>query len=220
MVSMEWRAMEEKTAPQKVTTGTTTVGIKCKDAIILAADTRATAGHLIVDKNVAKVVPVTEQIAVTTSGSVSDLQLLLKYLKGELKLRNIRTGRASTVKEAAHLLSSWVYQILRSQMGVCHFVVGGYDKEAKLYDIFPDGSLTEINDFVASGSGSIIAYGLLEDQYKDGMTVDEGKTVALKAVNSALQRDSASGNGITIFVLDKDGVRQEESRRLNTSLLN
>jgi len=204
---------------ERLKTGTTTVGLVCKDAIVLAADMRATAGNLIVDKRVDKVVPVSDTIAVTTSGSVSDLQLLLKYLKAELKLRNIQNGRSPTVKEAAHLLSAWVYSIFRSQMGVCHFVMGGYDKAPRLYDIFPDGSLTDTTDFVASGSGSVIAYGVLEDQYKEGMPVEQGVQLALKAVNAALQRDSASGNGVNIFIIDKDGVRKEVTKTLQTSLV-
>jgi len=209
----------EEAAQQRLKTGTTTVGLICKDAVILAADMRATAGNLIVDKRINKVVPITDTVAVTTSGSVSDLQLLIKYLKAELKLRHIQNGRASTVKEAAHLLSAWVYQILRSQMGVCHFVLGGYDKEPALYDIFPDGSLTDVSDFVASGSGSIVAYGVLEDQYRANMSVDEGVQLALKSVNAALQRDSASGNGVNIYVIDKNGIRSVMSKTLNTSLL-
>lgn len=202
----------------RLKTGTTTVGILCKDGVVLAADRRATAGNLIVDKRVDKVVPVTKNIAVTTSGGVSDLQLLLKYLKAELKLRTIRNGRINTVKESAHLLSAWVYSILRSQMGICHFVMGGYDKEPKLYDIFPDGSLTDITDFVASGSGSVIAYGVLEDQYKPNLSVAEGVQLAVKAVNAALKRDSASGNGITVFVIDKKGVRSELEKEIVTNL--
>jgi len=204
---------------ERLKTGTTTVGIKCKDAIILAADRRATAGNFIVDKRVEKVVPVTDNIAVTTSGSVSDLQLLLKYLKAELRLRKIRLGRESMVKEAGHLLSAWVYSILRNQMGICHFVLGGYDHAPHLYDIFPDGSLTECDDFVASGSGSIVAYGLLEDQYRKDLAVGDAVQLAVKAVNVALQRDSASGNGITVYVLDKDGVRCELEKEITTSLL-
>jgi proteasome beta subunit len=204
---------------QRVSTGTTTVGLLTKDAVVLAADMRATAGTLIVDKKISKVVPVTDTIAVTTSGSVSDLQLLIKYLKAELKLRQIQNGRPSTVKEASHLLSAWVYSILRSSYGVCHFVMGGYDKQPGLYDIYPDGSLTEMKDYTASGSGSVIAYGVLEDQFKANLSVDDGVQLALKAVNAALQRDSATGNGVTIYVIDKNGMRQQLVRELNTSLL-
>ncbi|MBR9692529.1 proteasome subunit beta [Candidatus Woesearchaeota archaeon] len=206
------------TESERLKTGTTTVGIKCNDAIILAADRRATAGHLIVDKKVDKVVPVTDNIAVTTAGGVSDLQLLLKYLKAELKLRKIRTSRASTVKESAHLLSSWVYSLLRSQMGVCHFVLGGYDKEPKLYDIYPDGSLTDVDEFVSSGSGSVIAYGVLEDSYKPGLSTDEGVTLCLKAIDAALKRDSASGNGVTVYVIDKAGVHRKIEKELKQSI--
>lgn len=204
---------------QRLKTGTTTVGIVCQDAIILAADMRATAGNLIVDKHVDKVVPVSNNIAVTTSGSVSDLQLLLKYLKAELKLKKIRNGRQQNVKEASHLLSTWVYSMLRSSMGICHFIVGGYDDEGALYDIFPDGSLTKVDDFVASGSGSVMAYGVLEDQYKKDVPVNVGVELAFKAINAALQRDSASGNGINVFVIDKNGVRKESTKVLDTRIV-
>jgi len=203
----------------KLKTGTTTVGILCKDCVVLAADRRATAGNMIVDKHIHKVVPISGNIAVTTAGSVSDLQLLLKYIKSDINLRKIRSGRLTTVTEAANLLSAWVYQILRAQGGVCHFLLGGFDEEAKLYDIFPDGSLTAIDKFVSSGSGSTFAYGLLEDQYKEGISKEEGINLALKAVNTALQRDSASGNGITIYVIDKKGVKLEEVKSVNASLL-
>lgn len=204
---------------EKLKTGTTTVGILCKDCVILAADRRATAGHMIVDKHIHKVVPVSDNIAVTTAGSVSDLQLLLKYIKSDISLRKIRSGRETTVTEAANLLSAWVYQILRAQGGVCHFLMGGYDDEAKLYDIFPDGSLTKIDTFVSSGSGSTFAYGLLEDQFKKNMTKEEGINLALKAVNTALQRDSASGNGIVIYSIDKKGAKIEEIKSINATLL-
>lgn len=204
---------------QRLKTGTTTVGIACKDGVVLAADTRATAGGLIVDKRVQKVLPVSDRIAVTMSGSVSDVQLLLKFMRAELKLRKIRMNRDSTTKEAANLLSGWVYNILRSQMGVCHFLLAGYDADPALYDIFPDGSLTKVSDFVASGSGSVIAYGLLEDQYKEGLSLEEASALALKAVNAALQRDTASGNGVNVFSVTKDGVAEMTSKVLNTRVV-
>lgn len=203
---------------ERLSTGTTTVGIVCKDGVILAADRRATAGNLIVDKKVDKVFQVSDNVAVTVAGNVSDIQLLTNYLRAELRLRRIRSGRTTTVKESAHLLSAWVYNIIRAQYGVCHFIMGGYDHERALYDIFPDGSLTKIDDFVASGSGSVIAYGLLEDAYSENMTVEQGKDLALRAINSALQRDSASGNGVTLFIIDKDGVRKDVAKTITASV--
>lgn len=201
-------------------TGTTTVGIVCEDCVILAADKRATAGNLIVDKQVKKVVPINEYIAVTTAGSVSELQLLMKYLKAELRLKDIRTQRKTTIKEAANLLSGMVYNNLRTVGGISHFLLGGKDKtEAHLYDIFPDGSITEISDFVASGSGSVFAYGVLESTYTKGLKEQEGIDLVLKAINASLQRDAMSGQGIDIYVIDKKGVREAMHKLLNTRLV-
>ncbi|MFH1400565.1 MAG: proteasome subunit beta [Nanoarchaeota archaeon] len=203
-------------------TGTTTVGIVCKDAIILAADKRATAGNFIVDKKVEKVRPINDRLAVTTAGSVSDLQLLVRYLRSELKLKEIRSGRSSTIKEAANLLSGMIYGNIRSFSvipGITHFLLAGYDTDVHLYDLYPDGSLTPIDDFVSSGSGSVFAYGVLESQYKANMTKEEGIAMAKAAVNVALQRDSASGNGIDVYCVSSQGVVKVETKLVSTSVI-
>ena len=201
-------------------TGTTTVGILCKDCVILAADRRATAGTLIADKNVEKVRPVTKRIVVTTAGSVSDLQLLYKYLSAELKVKHIRAGREASVREGANLLGSWVYSLIRSSGGVAHFLVGGYDEKPNLFDIFPDGSIMEQTEFVTSGSGSVYALGVLEAQFKKNLTQDEGVQLVIKAMNASLARDSASGNGIDVYVIDKTGARKVASRTVLTTVDN
>lgn len=202
-----------------VSTGTTTIGIVCKDCIVLAADRRATAGHMIVNKNIDKVRPVTKHIGVTFAGSVSDIQLLFKYLSAELKLKEMRSGREPTVKEAANLLSAWTYNLLRSSYGVAHFLVGGYDpKGPRLFDVWPDGSSTEIDDFISSGSGSIFALGVLENKYKKNMGRDEGVKLAVEAMNASLARDSASGNGVNVYVIDKNGAERVVSREVATTV--
>jgi len=199
-------------------TGTTTLGIVGKDFIVLAADKRATAGHFIAGKKVRKVLQVADNMALTTAGSVSDIQLLVKLIKAELSLRDLRNGRASTISEAGNMLAGIVYGKIRqfsSVPGIVHFVFGGVDKEGvKLFDIYPDGSISEIDNFIASGSGGSFAFGVLDAQYKPNMTEDEAITLAVKAVNSALQRDSASGDGIDVVVIDKDGVRDVFNKEL------
>lgn len=202
-------------------TGTTTVGIMCRDSVILAADKRATAGHFIADKKVDKVVKITDFMALTTAGSVSDLQLLVKYLKAELKLKEIRTGRLNMTKEAANLLAGMVYSNIRAYSmipGVTHFLFAGFDRDLHLYDLYPDGSLTDIDDFVSSGSGSVMAYGVLETLWKKDLSDAEGISLAVKCINAAIQRDSASGNGIDIFVINKNGATKVETRILDTKL--
>lgn len=203
-------------------TGTTTVGVKCKDAIILAADKRATAGNLIADKQTKKVYIINDNMAMTVAGSVSDIQLLAKLIKAELKLKDFRVGRTSNVKEAANLLSSMVYNNIRKMSmmpGISHFLFAGHDNKGfSLYDIFPDGSLTEINNFVASGSGSVFAYGVLETLYEENMSEEDAIKLVIKAINAALQRDTGSGNGIDVVKITKEGTEEIMTQKLNIKL--
>ncbi|MBI2208619.1 proteasome subunit beta [Candidatus Woesearchaeota archaeon] len=200
-------------------TGTTTVGILCKDGIVLAADKRATSGYLIANKKFDKIISIADSIAVTVAGTVSDVQLLAKYIKAELKLKEIRTNRGNMVREAANLLAVMVYNNIRKLSlipGISHFVLGGKDDSGfYLYDLSPDGSIAEIDDYVSSGSGSVMAYGVLETLYEKNMSVEEGIKLAAKAVNAAVQRDIASGNGIDIVTITKDGVKKVFSKEIN-----
>jgi len=195
-----------------VKTGTTTLGIVFKDGIILAADKRATAGHMIAQKDTKKVNNITNNIAVTMAGTASDAQLLIKLAKAELKLKSIRSGHPVLVQEAASLMSRMVYNNLRKpsmMAGVSHFVMAGFDQTGcHLYDIFPDGTISICPEYISSGSGSSMVYGVLETLFKTDMSFDEAKELAVKCINSSIKRDSASGNGIDIFLIDKDGARK------------
>jgi|TARA_Y100000310_G_C20345394_1_gene651767 proteasome beta subunit len=203
-------------------TGTTTLALLCKDGIVLAADKRATSGYLIANKKFDKILSITDDIAVTVAGTVSDVQLLAKYIKAELKLKRIRTDRESTVKEAANLLSMMVYNNIRKLSlipGISHFIVGGKDEQGfHIYDLSPDGSIAEIDDYNTSGSGSVMVYGVLETLYKKNMSMDEGIKLAAKSINAAVQRDIASGNGINIVTITKDGVKKVLSKDIDTRI--
>lgn len=203
---------------EQLRTGTTTIGIVCKDGVVLAADKRATAGNLIVDKRAEKVHIINDDVAVTIAGTVSDAQLLIKLIKAELKLKEVRTGKKATMKEAANLLGGLQYSNIRrmSMMpGIAHFLLGGRDKlGTHLYDLFPDGSVTKIRDYVSSGSGSVFAYGVLESQYKENMTTDDGVALAVKCINASLQRDTYSGNGIDVLVVKDSGLRKVIEKEL------
>lgn len=206
----------------KLKTGTTTVGIVCKEGIVLAADKRATAGNLIVDKKADKVHTISDDIAVTIAGTVSDAQLIIKLIKAELKLKEIRTNKKPTMKESANLLGGILYSNIRRMSmlpGIAHFLLGGKDHlGVHLYDLFPDGSITEITDFISSGSGSVIAYGVLETQYTPEMELEQGVKLAVKAVNAALQRDSASGNGIDVVTITAKEIKKVMRKELKVEL--
>lgn len=208
--------------PLVLKTGTTTVGIVCKDGVILGADKRATADNLIVDKRCKKIHLLTEKIALTMAGSVSDVQLLIKLARAELKLKELRALQEPSVKEAVGLLSGMVYNNIRKMSmlpGISHFIIGGLDKTGiYLYDLFPDGSLTEYPDYVSSGSGSVFAMGVLDTMYGKDMTTEEGIELAIKAINAALHRDSASGDGISIVAITKTGVKEYSDNELTAKI--
>lgn len=203
-------------------TGTTTIGIVCKDGVVLAADTRATAGNMIVDKRAQKVHIINDDIAVTIAGSVSEAQLLIKLIRAELKLKEVRTNKTPTIKESANLLGSLLYSALRRMSmfpAIAHFLMAGKDSEGlHLYDLFPDGSVTKVRDYVSSGSGSVFAYGVLESKYDPEVTTKEGIKLAVNAVNAALQRDSASGDGIDVVVINNKQIVKAFKKELEYSL--
>lgn len=207
---------------EKLETGTTTVGIVCVDGIVLAADKRATAGNLIVDKNAQKVHIINRNLALTTAGGVSDIQMVIKLIKAELKLKSLRTKREPNIKESANLTAGIVYNNIRKMSmipGISHFILGGKDKFGfHLYDLFADGSLTECKEYISSGSGSVIAYGVLEVLYKSDLNVNQGVELAVKSVNSALQRDTATGEGIDVVTITKDGVKNVLNKEAKASL--
>ena len=207
---------------KEIKTGTTTLGLLCKDGIILAADKRATAGYFVASKKVEKIIKITNDIAVTIAGTVSDIQLVTKLIKAELKLKQIRTGKINTVKESVNLLSGIVYNNIRKFSlipGISHFIVGGKDVSGfHIYDLSPDGAIEKVDDFVSSGSGSILVYGLLEQAYKKGMTVKEGIELAEKCINSAINRDIASGNGMDVYTITDSGVKKVLSKKVDTNL--
>ena len=202
--------------------GTSTIGILCKDGVILAADRRATSGYLIASKKTEKIIQISDKMAITMAGTVSDAQLLTKLIKAELKLKSLRTGRETNVKETANLLGSMIYGNIRKFSiipGIATFILGGADNEGiHLYDLFADGSVTEIDDYVSTGSGSVFAYGVLEAMYKNDLLIKDALPVAIKAMNSALQRDIASGDGVDAVAVTKEGVKKIFSKDIDTTV--
>jgi proteasome beta subunit len=203
-------------------TGTTTLGLLCRDGIVLAADRRATMGNIIADKKAQKIHQISDNIAMTIAGTVSDAQLLIRLIQAELRLKTMRTGKDPIVKEVANFSSRMVYNNIRQMSmipGVTHFLMGGRDMFGfKLFDIFVDGSITESEDYVSSGSGSISAYGVLETLYDKKINVEEGVKLAVKALNAALQRDSASGSGYDVITITDKGFCKVIAREIDMKI--
>lgn len=187
-------------------TGTTTVGIVLKDGLVLAADKRATMGHLIADKNAEKIIPVTDNMLMTISGMVGDAQMLVKYLSSEIAIYEIRKKENIATKSAATLLANILYGNRFTIPFYVQLLLGGKDKNGfHLFSLLPDGSISK-DDFIATGSGSVFSYGILDSEYTKNLSIDEGIKLGVKAVNAGMKRDVFSGDGITLYTLTKKGA--------------
>ncbi|MBI2545274.1 MAG: archaeal proteasome endopeptidase complex subunit beta [Candidatus Aenigmarchaeota archaeon] len=189
-------------------TGTTTVGLACKDGAILAAESKSTLGYLIASKESEKVLQLDDHIAMTIAGGSGDAQALARYLKAELKLFSIENQRKLSVAGAATLLSN-ILQGSKYYPYYVQLILAGYDQTgAHIFDLDPLGSTEEERRFFSTGSGSPMALGVLEDAYKDGISVEEGGKLAIRAIKSAIERDIGSGGRvIDVCTITKDGVK-------------
>jgi len=215
--------MQEEIAQKILQTGTTTIGLVCKEGILLGADKRVTlGGRIVASKKFEKVVMVNNETAVATAGSVSDVQLLVKILKAQLKLMEMRRDRKATVKETVNLLAGLVYNnIRRFSMipGVTGFLLGGTDKQGCfLYDIGMDGSITQYDDYVTDGSGMMFATGVLEANFKPDLSAKEASSLVIKALNAAMQRDTATGDGLDIILVTKKGAQKFLTREITSQI--
>ncbi len=184
--------------------GTTTIGLKCKDGIVLAAETRATMGNLIANKDVEKIFRIQEHLGMTTAGGVADAQKLTRIMQVETSLWQIERGNPMKVDSAVSLLAN----ILHGNRYFPYYVqllVGGYDTNGpKLYSLDALGSALEENA-VATGSGSPFAYGVIEDKYSKNKKLEDNVRIAVHALRAAMERDSFSGNGMNIVTITRDG---------------
>ncbi len=188
--------------------GTTTLGIVFKDGVILATEKRATMGYMIASKKAKKVYKVADRIGLTTAGGVGDAQQLARILTVECNLYQIRRSRSITVGASATLLSNHLNQN-RSFPYYVQLLVGGIDETGpSVYSVDAMGGATKEEEIVATGSGSPMAYGVLEDRYHKDMNEAEAIDLAVRALKSAMKRDAGSGEGIHVVVITKD--RYEE----------
>ena len=185
--------------------GTTTVGVVCTDGVILSSDTRVTMGYFVAHKQGKKIYQIDDHIGMTISGGVADAQYVVEILKVNAKLYKLNNGRPMPIQSAARLVSNVLFSARGGLMA--QILVGGYDSTGPhVFSLDPLGSLLE-EKCVATGSGSPIAYGVLEDKFKEGLTIKEILPVVVRAVDSAMKRDIASGNNYDIAVITKDEYR-------------
>ncbi len=202
--------MMQRLAPNRlVESRTTTVGLVIRDYVVLAADRRATAGYYIAHKHTRKIVKITDYMAMTTSGLVADAQALADMLREELRYYDVTLGRRPSVEAAANILSAIIYSVSRLYPYIVQLLLGGYDTAPRLYMIDWFGTVTS-EKYTATGSGSPIALGVIEEGYREDLSLREAIDLAVRAVRSAMERDTATGNGIDVVAIGRDKFIVEE----------
>ncbi|MCD6455660.1 MAG: archaeal proteasome endopeptidase complex subunit beta [Methanophagales archaeon] len=188
--------------------GTTTVGLICRDSVVLASEKRATMGSFIASKAARKIYQIDDRMGMTTAGIVGDAQTLVRLVSVEARLYKTRRQEPMTVKAMTTLLSN-VLSGQRMFPYLVQLLVGGIDRNgAHIYSVDPFGGNTDEREIAATGSGSPIAYGVLEDKYSADMSLEEGVALATQALRSAMKRDSASGEEIEIVTITKDMYKE------------
>ncbi len=189
--------------------GTTTIAAVCSDGVILATDTRATMGSYVVSKKAKKVYRITDRLAMTIAGGVAVAQRVVDILKVNAQLFEFEKSRSIPVSAAARLVSNVLFSNREVGMPLpLQAIIGGFDETGPhVYNLDPFGSLTE-EKMVSTGSGSPIAYGVLEDRYKQDSSVKEMLPIVVRAVDSAMKRDVASGDSFDVAVIMDDGFRE------------
>lgn len=218
--------MDQELKNSILKTGTTILGIVCKDGVVMAADRQTTAGNIVMVKDKDKVRMINDYIVFAGCGVASDIERVSKLISAELKLKHLRSKSRPTVKQAANLTSSMNYSGIRQpsmipqQAGI---MLGGFneDKTFELYSIEPAGSVVRVKDYDANfGSGMPYVLGLLERQYKRDISVEEGIELAKESLKSSTQRDIGSGYGIDIFTITKDGIKKVVSQEIQPDYKN
>lgn len=187
--------------------GATAIGITYQDGIVLAAEKRISYGNFVVNKNTRKIFPITDQVASACEGMVADMQVLSRQVGALAKIRKLETRREMATNSVAKLMSVIMFERRYFPL-LTQVIVGGVQTTPEIYTLDPLGSLLPDN-YAAVGTGAELALGLIDSEYKKNMSEDTSKKLAIKAIKSSVQRDSASGDGIDILTITKKGIEQE-----------
>jgi len=200
--------------PKDILKGTTTIGTVCSDGVVFATDTRATMGYFVAHKRAKKVYQIDDHLAMTIAGAVADAQMVVEVLKANAQMYRYERGKPMPVSAAARLVGNVLFSARLAPL-ILQALVGGIDDSGgHIYALDPLGSVTE-EKCVSTGSGSPIAYGVLESQFKEGMTVKDTVPIVIKAVDSAMKRDAGSGDSFDVAVVTSKGYREltEEEKK-------
>jgi len=187
--------------------GTTTIGAISREGVILASDTRVTMGALVAHKKGKKIYKIDDHLAITIAGVVADAQKTVATLQANARMYRIQRRIAIPVSAAARLVANLFFSY-RLFPFMTRVLIGGIDSSGPhLFSIDPFGSIVE-EKYVATGSGSPVAYGILEEKFKEDLAIEETLSIVARALRSAMKRDVGTGDSLDIVIIDKNGYRE------------
>ena len=199
----------EEYIEEHIKKGTTTCALTCKDGVVLTADTRASAGFFIADKHVMKIQRVDRHLGMTIAGGVADAQNLVDIMRYNANIYRLSNKEPIPIKSAARLCSNVLFN-QRYYPYYVQIILAGVDntkEEGQIYSIDLFGSITS-EMFISTGSGSPVAYGYLETEFKSNLSVNDGYKIAIHAIAAAIRRNAGTGDGINAVIIDSDGYRE------------
>jgi proteasome beta subunit len=183
----------------------TTVGIKVEEGVVLAAEKRVSYGLYLMSKSGKKVYLILDKMGLASAGLMADMQTLARIVEAEMRLYELDSGIPPKVHTVAKTLSYILYE-RRLLPYYAELIVGGIDEDGShLYTLDPIGAIIEDN-YAALGSGTQLAISVIESNYRADMTLEETFNLALRSMHAAMKRDAASGDGVDILVIKKDGA--------------
>lgn len=194
--------------PKAKKTGTTICGIICGGCVILGADTRATAGSIVADKNADKLHPIADNIQCAGAGTSADLTATTELMERQMEIHRLNTGRQVRVCTVVRRLSKMLFQY-QGHIG-CHLVLGGVDCTGPhLYQIAAHGSTDKL-PYTTMGSGMIAAMSVLEMGWREDLTIAQGKELVADAIAAGIFNDLGSGGNVDVCVINADGSKKHE----------
>ena len=187
--------------------GATAIGITCGDGIVLAAEKRVSYGNFVVNKNTKKVFAITHNVAAACAGMVADMQVLVRQVTALSRIRKLEIRRDVATNSIAKLMSVIMFERRYFPL-LTQVVVGGIDPSPQIYTLDPLGSLLP-DDYAAVGTGAEMALGVLDSEYKKDISIEVARNLAVKAIKSSIQRDSASGDGIDLVIITEKGIQED-----------
>ncbi len=186
----------------------TVVGLRCKGGIALASDSRGTAYYHVLSKSVRKLFQLEKHIGAAISGSSGDVQGLVNLLKAEANLYRLKHERPISAKSLAQVASNMLHG-RRAFPYIAAGVISGVDDDGPhLFFLDPVGGKLEEEKFACAGTGSTVAYGMLEQNYRDDMELGDSVKLAAQSIRTAIERDAATGDKIVVAMIDEKGYRE------------